>query len=83
VSRRSRYFDNCLVRALAGKWLMHRKGLPVELRIGVHKNGAEGVRAHAWLESEGRIVLGAIPDQLDYLPLRSWSELSNDLVFDH
>ena len=47
----------CLVQALAGQWLITRKGASAALRFGVAK-GAVGVEAHVWLESGGQVVLG-------------------------
>jgi hypothetical protein len=59
---------NCLVRALAGEVMLRRYGYPAELRIGVANPAAEGFKAHAWLESEGRILIGDI--EIDsYVPL--------------
>jgi hypothetical protein len=48
----------CLVQALAGQVLLTRQGYPVQLRIGVAKGEEGQLEAHAWLESEGRIVIG-------------------------
>lgn len=45
--------STCLTRSLVLLWLMRRRGMHAELRIGVCL--AEGrLEAHAWLESEGR-----------------------------
>lgn len=47
---------NCLTRALAMRVLLARAGRPAELRIGV-RQGLDGtLRAHAWLESMGRVI---------------------------
>jgi len=49
----------CLVRALAGQALLARYGHPTDLRIGVLKDQSEKrVKAHAWLESQGLVLLG-------------------------
>lgn len=59
---------NCLVRALATGIVLNRHGYPSELKIGVMKPVGGGFEAHAWLESEGRVVIGDF--QLDqYVPL--------------
>jgi hypothetical protein len=48
----------CLVQALAGQALLARRGHAARLHIGVSK--PEGrFEAHAWLEDEGRPILGA------------------------
>lgn len=52
----------CLVQAVAAQWLITRSGASAGLRIGVAR-GTQGVEAHAWLESDGRVVLGG--DDLD------------------
>jgi hypothetical protein len=49
----------CLPQALAAEALLTQGGHPVELRIGVIKAGSRLV-AHAWVESEGRTVVGAL-----------------------
>jgi hypothetical protein len=45
----------CLPRALALEWLLRRRGISAELRIGVQR-GDDGVVAHAWVECQGRAV---------------------------
>jgi hypothetical protein len=50
--------SSCLAQALAGRILLRREGLPCELRIGVNRTSHRGIEAHAWLESEGQVVLG-------------------------
>jgi Transglutaminase-like superfamily len=50
---------NCLVQAVAAEAMLARAGHPCELRIGAAKNGpGGGLIAHAWLESEGRVLIG-------------------------
>jgi hypothetical protein len=49
---------NCLVRALAAEVMLGRYGYPAELRFGVGNSTAGGFKAHAWLESEGTVVIG-------------------------
>jgi Transglutaminase-like superfamily len=58
---------NCLVQAVAAEAMLTWAGHPCELRIGAAKNGT-GLIAHAWLESEGRVLIGEF--ELDrYTPL--------------
>jgi hypothetical protein len=47
----------CLTRALAAETLLGRRRIPARLRIGISR-GARGLDGHAWVESEGRIVVG-------------------------
>lgn len=59
VGRRLFPSKPCLTEAMAGFLLLRRRGIPAELHLGVEKDGEKpGIRAHAWLESEGRVVVG-------------------------
>ena len=46
----------CLTQAVAAQWLMARLGLAGVLHIGV--SHGKPFAAHAWLESNGRVILG-------------------------
>lgn len=48
----------CLVRALAAQVLLARWGYPALLHIGVLKGEGGQLQAHAWLESEGEVLIG-------------------------
>ena len=48
----------CLTQALAGLLLLSRYGHAATLRLGVAKDPHGRLQAHAWLESEGRTILG-------------------------
>lgn len=50
--------SKCLPQALAGAVLLRRRGLEAELRLGAATRPEGGLTAHAWLELEGRVVLG-------------------------
>lgn len=58
----SRYVprNTCLTKALAAKVLLCRRGHTVHLHIGVAKGEAGRLRAHAWVESQGQIVIGGL-----------------------
>lgn len=59
---------NCLVRAMATEILLKRYGYASTLKIGVAKPAAGQFEAHAWLESDGVVVIGDF--QLDrFVPL--------------
>jgi hypothetical protein len=49
---------SCLTQALAATLLLARHGQSATLRVGVAKNDDGTLRAHAWLESHGRAILG-------------------------
>jgi len=57
----------CLERSLALTMLLAAARVPARLVVGVDRAG-RNLRAHAWVESRGRIVLGAA-DASDYAPL--------------
>ena len=48
---------SCLVRALAASWLLRLNGFNPVLRYGVTRV-SDGLDAHAWIEIDGRVVLG-------------------------
>ncbi|HUB79589.1 MAG TPA: lasso peptide biosynthesis B2 protein [Bryobacteraceae bacterium] len=48
----------CLARALVMEALLRRHGYDVRMRIGVRRPEARVFAAHAWLEYQGRIVVG-------------------------
>lgn len=52
----------CLPRALAAQSLLSRRGVQSELRIGVARRPGAALEAHAWIEREGTIVIGRLPD---------------------
>jgi hypothetical protein len=58
TSRHTPGVKTCLTQALAAQVLLARHGHPALLRIGVAKGEQEEFRAHAWVESKGKIVVG-------------------------
>ncbi len=60
-------FHACLSQALAAEALLRRHGAPAQLVIGVRRPGAGGpVRAHAWVLSGERVVVGWLDDLPSY-----------------
>jgi hypothetical protein len=49
------YRANCLQRSLLLWWLLRRRGIDSQLRIGVRRT-PNRFEAHAWLEVDGRVV---------------------------
>jgi hypothetical protein len=49
---------SCLTQALAMEVLMRRAGFRPRLEIGLMRNADGTVSAHAWIENEGRVVIG-------------------------
>ena len=60
VTRVSRYVPKatCLTQAIATMILLYLKNYPATLRIGVARNNEGRFEAHAWVESEGSVVIG-------------------------
>ncbi len=59
----------CLVRAIAGQAFLARHGHQTDLRIGVLKDETEKrVKAHAWLESQGMVLLGGAVEPYTAFP---------------
>ena len=48
----------CLEKALAGKWMLRRRGIASTMYVGVAKRGTEFI-AHAWLVGDGKTLTGA------------------------
>jgi hypothetical protein len=49
---------SCLTQALAAQVLLGRRGYPTLLHIGVARGEQGRFQAHAWVESEGKVVTG-------------------------
>ena len=52
AARRIPLPGNCLERSLTLWWLLARRGIATQLRIGARKEGAK-LEAHAWIERNG------------------------------
>lgn len=67
----SRYvpYATCLTQALATHTLLQIKGQRSQLKIGVKKDENEKFAAHAWVEVDGRIIIGKHPNHQHYLVL--------------
>lgn len=59
----------CLTEALVVHRLLRRKGYPSELRIGVRKASRSDLEAHAWVEHQGVVVIGARGLSAEHVPL--------------
>lgn len=63
---------SCLTQAVAAQYLLRRSGHESELRIGVAR-GDDGFRAHAWIEQDGRILVGGAGSAV-FTPLPGFSD---------
>ena len=51
----------CLVQALAARRWLARQGIESDLKLGARLADQQQLDAHAWLEVDGRIVVGGDP----------------------
>ena len=60
AARRTPWRSTCLIRALAGRAMLRRRGIPSTLYLGVNPRpiGSGGLTAHAWLRSGTMLVVG-------------------------
>jgi hypothetical protein len=73
--------DDCLPQALTARLLMKRQGLAANLRIGVKKGSDGQLRAHAWVEHNGDIVVGGTgPNLHSYTPLTALTGLDRVIL---
>ena len=62
-------YASCLTQALALHWRLARAGQKSVVCIGVAKGETERLDAHAWLEHEGRILVGDDGQLARYAPI--------------
>ena len=69
----SRYLikgNTCLPKAMVGKILLNFHRIPARFRLGFLKSGNGEIQAHAWIESEGKVLIGGTEEDVDiYTPL--------------
>lgn len=69
----SRYipYASCLTQALAARTLLGLRGQNSQLKIGVDRDEKGKFMAHAWVEIDGRIIIGKLPQHHRFNVLRS------------
>jgi hypothetical protein len=55
---------SCLTQALAAQYLLARAGCRSQLQVGVARDPSGRFLAHAWLISDGRVVIGGTSSEL-------------------
>jgi hypothetical protein len=55
---------SCLTQALAAQYLLARAGCRAQLQVGVAQDPSGRLLAHAWLVSDGRVVIGGSSREL-------------------
>lgn len=58
MSRHTPWESACLAQAMAGKWMLRRRGLFSRLYLGTKKEPSGELKAHAWLQSADEILIG-------------------------
>jgi hypothetical protein len=58
AARRLPWESTCLTQALAGKWMLRKRGLAGTIYFGALVAGDKKLRAHAWLACDGYILTG-------------------------
>ncbi|MBE0592472.1 MAG: lasso peptide biosynthesis B2 protein [Gemmatimonadales bacterium] len=80
VERANRFVPGrgtCLHEALAGQVILVRRGFRARLQIGVKKDDAGNLAAHAWVEVDGAVVIGGSAAGVhEYAPLRNVDSLA-------
>ena len=77
VHRSARYSPGkvmCLAKALTTAVMMSIYGFPYKIKFGVAKGESNNIEAHAWVESEGKVVVGYLPDLSRYTAMSSTGE---------
>jgi len=71
VARHTWWRSMCLEQAVAGRWMLRRRGIPSTMYVGMAKRNGNFI-AHAWLVGEGRTVTGASAE--NYATLAAFRE---------
>lgn len=56
IGRKSRAAPSCLEEALSVQWMLRRRRIESDVRIGVAKKEDGDLRGHAWVERDGRVI---------------------------
>ncbi|WP_414575295.1 lasso peptide biosynthesis B2 protein [Anabaena sp. CCY 9402-a] len=64
----------CLARALTCQVFMSRHGYTSNLCIGVAKGQEGELKAHAWLENQGQVVIGKVADLSHFSQMASFTK---------
>lgn len=58
----------CLPVAYTGHLLLHRHGHRSTIQVGVARDTEGKVEAHAWVECQGEVLIGGLPDLGRFVP---------------
>lgn len=68
-------FASCLTRAITAQILLKKLHQSSELKIGIKKSEPNKLEAHAWIEIDGRIIIGKLSQHQNYRALISSTSL--------
>jgi hypothetical protein len=68
AARHVPFESNCLERSVTLWWLLRRRGIPADLRIGVRKDSGS-FEAHAWVEVNGTVLSESGDQHTHFVPL--------------
>lgn len=79
VKRYFPYISNCWSLGAAGMQMLKKRGVKSELHFGVNYDIEKKMKAHAWLESDGKIITGRKNHkQFIKVMIIRWGEVVND-----
>lgn len=78
VSRHAPLRFVCFPQALAAHAMLRRRGIASRLHYGVRRSADGQLRAHTWLETEGRTILGGETSSL-FSQIHAWSSAPGEL----
>ena len=64
-------YASCLTQALAARTLLGLRGQNSQLKIGVDRDEDGKFMAHAWVEIDGKIIIGKLPYHHSFNVLKS------------
>ena len=62
---------SCLPLALAGQLQLNLHGFPASTRFGVQKTMSGELKAHAWIECNGKVVFGGMDHEIEHYSVLS------------
>ena len=73
AGRRLPWAVTCLTKAICTQALSDRFGEPTSLKLGVARDDVGELKAHAWVESRGRVISGAMSELPEFTLLTTFA----------
>lgn len=64
----------CLAQAIVAEALLLQSGFPAHIQVGVTKPGESRLRAHAWVQCEGVVVVGEDERNKEYAEIAAFKK---------